>query len=96
MSKGANIYGLDEKVQEKKMKIGLWLSLGVFALYILLGALTLSSSNILLPLILGGVCLLFGPITLIFYIIDVKRGVFRVDAEELARAEAEAAQAQGK
>jgi|LSQX01.1.fsa_nt_gb hypothetical protein len=89
-SRGANLYGLDEEMQVKKMKIGQWLSLGVFALYTFLGALILNYNNTLLPLILFVVCGLFGPVTLIFYLIEVKKGVFRVTEEELLEMEAEA------
>ena len=91
-SRGANLYGLDEKEQIKKMKIGELLALGVLVMYILIGALTLNLSDIVLPAILFIVCLLFGPVTLVFYLIEVKKGVFRVTEEELLEMEAEARQ----
>lgn len=90
MSRGSNLYGLDEKEQVKKMKIGQWLAIGVFILYTILGILILSSSNTVLPMFLFIVCLLFGPVTLVFYLIEVKKGVFRVSEEELLEMEAEA------
>lgn len=89
-TRGSNLYGFDEAVQIKKMKIGQVLALGVFLCYLILGILILSSSNTLLPIILLTVCGLFGPITLIFYIIEVKKGVFAVSEEELLEMEEEA------
>jgi hypothetical protein len=42
----------------------------------------LTKSATILPIGIGASLLLFGPITAVLYLIEVKRGVFNVDAKE--------------
>lgn len=74
-----------EMEQRKKLKIGKIVALGVVLFYALIAALILNQNAVLLPILTGTVVFLFGPITAFFYLIDVKRGVFKSSPGEDAQ-----------
>ena len=68
--------------EKKKQKLAyIWAILTVIATCFI-GFLVANYSNQLLPIFLGCAALLFGPITGVLYLLEVKRGVFNVDEDE--------------
>lgn len=87
MTNETEAYHAVEVIQAKKIQIGKRIALGVIVLYITIGTLILTQNSVLLPILMGTITLLFAPITAVFYIRDVKRGVFRPTPEEEAEYE---------
>lgn len=68
--------------EKKKQKMAyLWAILTLLATC-LVGGLVSNFSDQVLPIFLGSAALLFGPVTGVLYLIEVKRGVFRVEEDE--------------
>ena len=70
---------MDDKKKQKLAYI--WALLTVIVTCIV-GALVANYSDQNLPVFLGCAAVLFGPITGILYLVEVKRGVFKVEEEE--------------
>jgi len=87
MTNEAKLYNEVEAMQAKKIKAGQLIAIGVIVLYTVIGTLILMQSANALPIIMGVVVLLFAPVTAMFYIRDVKRGVFKPTPEEEAEYE---------
>ena len=66
---------------EQKDKIGNWLSLAVCIMGVLLGYGFLVGSNFMMWTI-AVVNLVFGPACFVFYLIEVRKGIFSRDDEE--------------
>lgn len=66
----------------KKTKLAYtWAILGL-ASSIIVGWLAAIGSDQILPIFLGAATILFGPITALLYIREVKNGVFKVEEDE--------------
>jgi len=67
-------------IDKKKTVIAYWLAVMVLiaATLIAIGFIT---GNIMLVICLGAINALFGPVTLFFYLREVKRGVFRMEED---------------
>ena len=48
----------------------------------LIGGLTIGRSDIVLPVFMGAAAILYGPVTAILYIKEVRNGVFEVGDED--------------
>lgn len=71
-----------ERSQEKKKKIGKYLSLLVILQYIIFTVLILQHSSMALPLCMGIEALVFTAATIFFYFKDLIAGVLRTSEEE--------------
>ena len=63
---------------EKKTKIASISAVATVLFALLVGVLTFTQSNHVLPLALGIGALLYGPICFIAYLLEIKKGVFTV------------------
>ena len=68
------------ELEKKKGRIAGWLTVAVLLSAALIG-MGFLTGNAALVVGLGIINILFGPVTLFFYLREVKRGIFRADVE---------------
>ncbi|MDR2487195.1 MAG: hypothetical protein LBD12_04445 [Clostridiales Family XIII bacterium] len=68
------------ELEKKKGRIAGWLAVAVLLSAVLIG-IGFLTGNTALVIGLGIINILFGPVTLFFYLREVKRGIFRADVE---------------
>lgn len=67
--------------EKRKTKLAyIWASICLIC-SILIWILTIEQSDIILPVFMGAAALMYGPITAILYLKEVKNGVFSVEDE---------------
>ena len=71
-----------EMSEERKSKLAYIWAVICLACSILIMALILGRSDIILPVFMGAVAILYGPITAFLYLREVKNGVFSVEEED--------------
>lgn len=71
-----------EMSEERKSKLAYIWAVICLACSILIMALILGRSDMILPVFMGAVAILYGPITAFLYLREVKNGVFSVEEED--------------
>lgn len=71
-----------EMSEERKSKLAYIWAVICLACSILIMALILGRSDMILPVFMGAVTILYGPITAFLYLREVKNGVFSVEEED--------------